>query len=100
MKSPITPGSSETIPFYAKAGWVVAWLLVLVFLAMISRNCVSSVTYGRNTDQLVLQTYYRQGALDGCEGRAATMPAEATKNPLLRKAYSKGYRQGVDRKKQ
>lgn len=99
MKLPVILNRSGTVPFYAKAGWVAAWLLVLIFLAMISRNCVSSVIYGKNTAPLVVETYYQQGIIDGSKGGADTMPVEAKENPVLRKAYSKGYRQGIDQKK-
>lgn len=90
--------TSASVPLYAKVGWVVAWLVILLMLAMISRNCATSVIYGKKTDPQRIEFFYQQGIVAGREGRSDAMPDEAKDNPVLRKAYSKGYRQGVDRR--
>ncbi|MBA3015186.1 MAG: hypothetical protein KKD63_14205 [Proteobacteria bacterium] len=90
----------EPIPVYTKVGWVMAWVVMFVIGAMILRNCATSVIYGRKTNQQQVETYYKLGITDGTSGQGPMLRDEAVKNPVLRKAYSKGYREGVDKGRQ
>lgn len=84
------------IPFYTKVGWVVAWVTMLIIVAMIVRNCVGSVIYGRITGQETAEQYHDIGVADGLAGTPAKMSEPVFENPVLRKAYNKGYREGMD----
>lgn len=85
------------VPLYTKIGWGVAWLLMLVMLAMILRNCATSIYYGSTTDPQKVEVYYQLGMVDGTAGKGPALRDEAVGNPVLRKSYSKGYRDGVDK---
>lgn len=87
---------TKEIPLYTKVGWVVAWVIMLVILAMIMRNCAWSVIYGRITDQQTVGRYHDRGLADGRAGTPARMSEPVFENPVLRKAYNKGYREGLD----
>lgn len=99
MKFFPSSGKPGEVPFYTKAGWVLAWLLMLVLLLMIAHNCASSINYGGKTGAVQVALFYQQGLRDGSAGRADALPAEAAENPVLRKAYSKGYREGLDQRR-
>lgn len=84
------------VPLYTKIGWGVAWVVMLVILAMILRNCATSVIYGRKTPPQQVELHYKLGLDDGSSGKGPLVRDEAVGNPVLRKAYSKGYREGLD----
>lgn len=88
------------VPLYTKIGWGVAWVVMLVILTMILRNCVTSVYYGRKTEPQQVEVYHKLGVSDGVSGKGPALPGEGRDNPVLRKAYSKGYREGVDQGRQ
>lgn len=88
------------VPMYTKIGWGIAWMMMLVILAMILRNCATSVIYGRKTDPRQVEVYYTLGVGDGTSGQGPVVRDEAVENPVLRKAYTKGYREGLDRGRQ
>lgn len=87
------------VPLYAKVGWVVAWTAMLVVVAMMLRNCATSVIYGSKTDKAQVDSLYQAGLQDGATGQGPAVPREAVENPVLRKSYNKGYRDGVDRRR-
>lgn len=84
------------VPLYAKVGWVVAWVVMLVIGAMILRNCATSIIYGSKTEQGQVEAYYHDGVVDGRSGLGPNLRGEAVDNPVLRKSYNKGYRDGID----
>jgi hypothetical protein len=84
----------KSVPFYTKAGWVAAWLVMLIIMAMILRNCATSVIYGSKTEKAAVEYSYTQGQKDGQAGQQAE--SQDLRNPVLRKAYNKGYRDGLD----
>jgi len=88
------------IPPYAKIGWVVAWLVMLGLVAMMMRNCATSVIYGLKTDQQAIDYYYQAGISAGNSGQATNLPEETANNSVLRKAYITGYRAGIDQGRQ
>lgn len=85
------------VPLYTKIGWMVAWVVMLGLAAMILRNCATSIIYGSKTDAKTVDSYYKLGLQDGIAGQGPKLRDEAGENPVLRKAYSKGYREGADR---
>ncbi len=92
-------GKSEkvSVPLYAKIGLGVTWLLMLSLAAMILRNCATSVIYGLQTDRQTADSYYQEGVHDGSLGQGQNLRGQAEENSVLRKAYIKGYRDGIDR---
>ncbi len=82
------------IPLYTRVGWVVAWVVMAVIVAMILRNCVASVYYGTRTSRQEVSRYYDLGRGDGLSGGPAR--GADLDNPVLRKSYNKGYRDGLD----
>ncbi|MDF1577937.1 MAG: hypothetical protein P1P81_05765 [Desulfobulbales bacterium] len=84
------------VAIHTKAVWLAAWIVMLVIMAMILRNCVTSVIYGSKTDNAEVAYYYRQGEITGKAGLRAWPTDLDLANPVLRKAYSKGYRDGLD----
>lgn len=92
--------TATPVPLYTKIGWVLAWIVMAVILVMVLRNCATSIFYGSQTGQQTVDTYYRLGLEDGSSGHGPHLRGEAVDNPVLRKAYSKGYREGSDRNRQ
>ena len=66
---------------------------------MILKNCVASVKYGRQTEMTTVDSYYQVGIRDGQLDKEFYLPDEAMKNPVLRKSYNKGYREGLDKRR-
>jgi hypothetical protein len=91
--------STSTVPLYTKIGWGIAWLVMLGFAAMILRNCATSVIYGLKTDPQTIESSYQAGAKDGRAGQGQDLRGEAVENSVLRKAYVKGYRDGIDKER-
>lgn len=87
----------KEVPLYTKIGWGVAWVVMLAILSMILRNCATSVYYGRKTPPQQVDAFYELGMGDGTSGKGPVHRDEAAENPVLRKAYSKGYREGMDK---
>ena len=85
----------KKIPLYAKIGWVGCWLLILVLVSMIIKNCAGSIFYGSSTSKQELESYYNQGYSDAVIGNSADLNINS-KNPLFKKTYTKGYREGLD----
>ena len=83
-----------TVP--TKAVWVAAWIVMLVFVGLIFRNCLTSVVYGSKTEDAEVAYYYSQGEKIGEAGLSARTTDLDLGNPVLRKSYSKGYREGLD----
>ena len=86
----------KTVPVYTKIGWVLAWTTMVIIGVMILRNCATSVKYGSQTEAVTVESFYRQGLADGRKGNDFSLPAEVKGNPVLRKSYNKGYREGLD----
>lgn len=99
MEQKTVTTNKADIPLYTKIGWVIAWLLMLGFAAMILRNCATSVIYGLKTDKQTVDSYYQAGFSDGSSGQGENLRGEAQENSVLRKAYVKGYRDGVDKER-
>ena len=88
--------STKKIPLYAKVGWVGCWLLMLVLISLIFRNCVGSIKYGSSTESAQIESYYDQGYSDGAKiGVSRSSEMDELNNPLLKKAYVKGFREGL-----
>lgn len=87
---------SDKIPLYAKVGWVLCWLLMLILMSMIFRNCMGSIKYGNDTETSQIEFYYNQGYSDAVKsGESRGSELERLENPLLKKAYVKGFREGL-----
>lgn len=100
MDYKIAAADKAAVPLYAKIGWVVAWIVMLGLAMMILRNCATSVIYGVKTDQQTINNYYQAGIRDGSSGQEQNLQGQAEKNSVLRKAYTTGYREGIDRGRQ
>jgi len=94
------------IPLYTKWGIRVTGVIIILITVMLIRNCVGSFIYGVSTEQEEQKVYYELGYSHGvrkAQGLGES-PEPETANPLLRKLYRKGYRDGWDsmqlRKKQ
>lgn len=84
------------VPFYAKVGWITCWLLMLVLITMIFRNCVGSIKYGSATSSSEIEYYYQQGYSDAVQtGISRSAEMDKLNNPLLKKSYVKGFREGL-----
>ena len=90
---------SKPIPFYTKAGGVVAWIFMAILITMIFKNCVTSVQYGSQTEMNTVDFYIQTGIADGQLGKEFFLPADVMVNPVLRKAYNRGYREGMDHRR-
>jgi len=88
--------NKKSIPLYTKAGWVVAWLVMLAIAAMIMRNCAGAIFYGSKTEKEAVEYSYAQGKKAGQTGLKEMPPDLDLDNPVLRKSYNKGYREGLD----
>ena len=86
----------KPVSFYTKAVWVAAWIVMLVIMAMILRNCATAVSYGSKTEKEAVSYSYSQGEMAGKAGIKAQPQDLNQENPVLRKAYIKGYRDGLD----
>lgn len=88
----------KRIPLYTKIGIRVTIILMIVLSFMLLKNCIGSIHYGTTTSQDEIQRYYDKGYKDGTE--QATEPTDRREpeldNPMLKKAYRKGFRDGWD----
>ena len=89
---------AKPIPFYTKAGGVAAGILMVIILSMMLKNCAGAVKYGSQTDDVAVDSSYQQGIKDGQRDGVFSIPEEGLGNPVLQKAYNKGYREGLDKK--
>jgi hypothetical protein len=87
----------KSVPLYTKLGWAAAWLVMLLLLAMILRNCATAIIYGRTTAKAAVAYSHARGEKAGESGREPEPRARERENPVLGKAYNKGYRDGLDR---
>jgi hypothetical protein len=86
------------IPLHTKWGIRVTAVIILILTVMIIKNCMGSFIYGVLTEQEQQNQYYEIGYSHGVR-RAQGLeqaPEAKTENPLLRKLYHKGYRDGWD----
>jgi len=97
MDRKMVESGKASVPLYAKIGWGVAWAVMLGLTAMILRNCATSVFYGLKTDPQAVDSYYQAGVKDGGAGQGQNLQGEGKENSVLRKAYVKGYREGLDK---
>ena len=74
-------------------------IIMALLLTMILRNCVTSVKYGSQTEMSEVDSYYQLGIRDGQLDNDFLLPADVKDNPVLRKAYNKGYREGIDNRR-
>ena len=87
--------TTTKIPLYAKVGWIGCWLLMLVLITLIYRNCAGSIKHS-DTERNEIESYYNQGYSDAVNtGVSRSTEIDALKNPLLKKAYVKGFREGL-----
>lgn len=86
----------KPVPLYTKIGWIAAWVVMSVLILMILRNCVTSVKYGSQTEIGTVESYYQLGVKEGQIGKEFYLPDNVMNNPVLRKSYTKGYREGMD----
>lgn len=89
-------GGGKRIPLYSKAGWITAWLFIIVIIVIAMRGCIGAVYFSRTTDPANIQRYFALGLKNGREGLRVELPEAATENPLLCNAYNKGFREGWD----
>jgi len=87
------------VPLYTKIGWIMAWVVMLGLLGMIMRNCATSVIYGLKTEQQEVEAFYQSGLEDGSAGKEQNLRGKVEDNSVLRKAYIKGYRTGLDKRR-
>ena len=86
------------IPPHTKWGIRVTLVILLLLTGMIIKNCMGSFMYGETTGQNLMKEYYELGYSHGvrkAQGLEAPSKPE-TDNLLLRKFYTKGYRDGWD----
>ena len=88
----------DKIPLYTSVGIKVTAILLLILGLMILKNCVSSIIYGTATDDRTIQQYYEMGYIAGEKQarKEATEQKPQIDNPLLNKAYHRGFREGWD----
>ena len=90
--------NNDKLPLHTRLGacGTIAILIVLTFFLL--RNCVRALYYGSTTSDIELSRYYDTGLSDGMQQHLAKLMGEnkSLKNPLLTKAYLKGFRHGRD----
>lgn len=86
------------IPLYTKVGIKVTVVLMLIIGFMLIRNCSSSVYYGASTPAIAIRDAYELGVRHGRTQALGNPPQApyAEQNPVLQKAYQKGFRAGWD----
>ncbi len=86
------------IPLHTKWGIRGTAVIILFLTVLIIKNCMGSFMYGISTEQKLQNQFYELGYSHGSQkARGMEKPAEPeTDNLLLRKLYSKGYRDGWD----
>lgn len=86
------------IPLYTKVGIRVTAVLMLLIAFFLIRNCTSSVYYGSATSPLAIREAYDLGVQQGKDQALGNRPKHpyAEQNPILKKAYQKGFRTGWD----
>lgn len=89
---------NRPIPLYTKIGGRITILLLLLLAFMLVKNCAGSIHYGTTTSQQEIRRYYDMGYAQGNRQtpEQATEAAPTTDNPLLQKAYRRGFRAGWD----
>ena len=88
----------DKIPLYTSVGMKVTAVLLLILGLMILKNCVSSIIYGTATDDHAIQQYYEMGYTAGENQARSEGLGEKPQidNPLLKKSYQRGFREGWD----
>ena len=88
----------DKIPLYTSVGIKVTAVLLLILGLMILKNCVSSIIYGTATDDQAIQQYYEMGYTAGEKQARNESTGEKPQidNPLLKKSYYRGFREGWD----
>ena len=86
------------IPPHTKWGIRVTTVIIILLTAMIIKNCFGSFIYGVSTKQDQQKQYYEIGHQHGIQKAQGTdnFAEPVTDNPLLRKLYLKGFRDGWD----
>lgn len=88
---------NRPIPLYTKIGGRITIILLLLLSFMLLKNCIGSIRYGTTTSQEEINQYYNKGFLDGSIQDDDEGIEEVTnENPLLKKAYRRGFRVGWD----
>lgn len=86
------------IPLYTKIGFRVTAVVLLIIAFFLIRDCSSAIYYGTVTPQATIRQAYelgeRQGKMKALDNKPTSPYPE--KNPILRKAYQKGFRAGWD----
>lgn len=100
QESVIEMTEQKDIPTYTKVGIRITTVLILLLALMITRNCVRSINYGTTTSDNEIQRYFHLGFEAGSRGGLETNATELKEpdqdNPLLKKAYQRGFRAGRD----
>ncbi len=88
----------DKIPLYTSVGIKVTVILMLLLGLMIIKNCASSIYYGTITDDGAIQQYYEMGYTAGEQQALSKVSGNNPQidNPLLQKAFQRGFRQGWD----
>ncbi|MEW6221113.1 MAG: hypothetical protein AB1634_16485 [Thermodesulfobacteriota bacterium] len=86
------------IPAYTKWGARLTTLVMLLLAFFLLKNCAVSLVYGPATEEAALEQYRQMGRQAGERQAAGEPPAAEPEvaNPLLRKAYQGGFREGYD----
>ena len=88
--------TSDKIPLYTRVGWITAWIFIFAILAIALRIFLGAVDYSRKTDPADIKHYLALGLKNGRQCQNVKLPEAVMKNPLLRNAYNKGFREGWD----
>jgi hypothetical protein len=94
----MTTQKKTKIPQHTKWGIRVTTVIILFLTVLIVKNCVGSFMYGISTEQKLQNQFYELGYSHGKQ-KAQGMekqPGPETDNLLLKKLYSKGFRDGWD----
>ena len=91
-------GKKPEIPSHTKWGIRVTTVIIILISIMIIKNCVGSVFYGVTTKQELQIQYYELGYSHGVQkARGLEIPPDPEiDNLLLKKEFSKGFRNGWD----
>ncbi|MDZ7642472.1 MAG: hypothetical protein U5J62_10685 [Desulfurivibrio sp.] len=90
------PHPSRPVPWSARIGWLLVWLAIIVVVLMIAHNCVNAFQHGRDTSPAQVEQAYQQGLAAGRAGADEAYGSKTENNPVLYKAFIKGYRRGAD----
>jgi len=101
LRRPFLPNNRNSkVPFSAKVWWAITWVIMIVLMCLLWANLHNAVVFGTKTGGDEISIYRDAGFADAISGEKTRRAGMQTDNPLLKKAYNKGFREGLDKNRQ